>query len=385
MYAITNAKILTISGSVIENGIVLIKDGKIAFVGKQKECQEPLDSYKVIDGGGRLVTPGIIDAHTHLGIDEEGIGWEGDDYNESSESVTPHMRAIDGINPYDRGFHDAVQAGITSVQVMPGSANVIGGLMACIKVKPNRTVEELIIRNPSGLKIALGENPKKFHGKNGRAPQTRMGVAALLREQFSKARTYIEKRENGKCDFDLRMEALALALKKEIPVRAHAHRADDIMTAVRIAKEFDLNLSIEHATDGRKVAKYLADAGVLVSVGPTLSSKSKVELKDSSWETYRVMAEEGIDFAMITDHPVIPIQDLLTSANKAVKAGLSEEIAWRSLTINPATNLGLQNRIGSIEVGKDADIVIWDNDPIMKNGQALVTFVDGEIIYQSAK
>jgi imidazolonepropionase-like amidohydrolase len=181
------------------------------------------------------------------------------------------------------------------------------------------------------------------------------------------------------------MEAIALAITKTIPVRAHTHRADDIMTAIRIAKEFNLDLSIEHATEGHKVAKLLANSGVYVSVGPTLSSRSKVELNEIGWDTYRILAEEGIEFAMITDHPVIPIQDLITSANKAVKAGLDEETAWRSLTINPAINLGLQDRVGSIEVGKDADLVIWDKDPIMKNGQAKITFVDGEMIYQSAK
>jgi imidazolonepropionase-like amidohydrolase len=380
--AIINGYILTMTGDAIERGTILINHGKILEVGAAEEFTVPLES-KIIDAGGRLVTPGLIDVHTHIGIDEEGIGWEGDDYNESSETVTPHVRAIDGINPFDLGFIDAARSGVTTVQVLPGSANVIGGLMCCLKVKPGAIVEEMVVLHPSGLKIAFGENPKKFHGKQGRAPQTRMGVAALLREHFVKARNYMNKKQSGCVVMDLRMEALVLALNRKIPVRAHAHRADDIMTAIRIAQEFQLDLSIEHATEGHKIAKHIAASGASVSIGPTLSSRSKVELRDKDWSTYRVLEQENIPFAITTDHPVLPIEHLITSAGLAVKAGLSETAAWYALTRHAAKHLGLHNRIGLIEAGKDADLVIWSNHPLTGHAESLMTMVEGQITHSA--
>jgi imidazolonepropionase-like amidohydrolase len=385
MIAIINGYVMTMNDITFTQGTILIDKGKVIAVGMSGDIPIPND-VQVIDVQGQLVSPGLIDVHTHIGIDEEGIGWEGDDYNESSEPVTPHVRAMDGINPFDQGFSDAAGAGVTTVQVLPGSANVIGGLMCCLKVKPGSIVEEMLILHPSGLKIAFGENPKKLHGKAGRAPQTRMGIAALLREELIKAKNYLLKRAEGRdVDFDLRMEALVLALKKEIPVRAHAHRADDIITAIRIAKEFDLDLSIEHTTEGHKIAKHLKTPGVSIAVGPTLSSRSKVELKNKDWQTYAVLAKENIPFAISTDHPVLPIEHLPTSAGLAMKAGLEEEEAWKSITINAARHLRLDHRVGSIQVGKDADLVVWSSHPLTSHGEALITMVEGEITHQSPR
>lgn len=380
MTFIINANIQTMADKTFHNGVIQIRDGKIVFIGEQHVIPE---GAPIIDAKGALVTPGLIDVHTHIGIDEEGVGWEGDDFNETSEAVTPHVRALDGMNSFDQGFFDAARSGVTAIQVLPGSANVIGGLTASLKVKIGRTADELVIQNPSGLKIAFGENPKRIHGKAGKAPVTRMGVASLLRDQLVKAQTYMEKREKGQCDRDLRLEALTLVLKREIPVRAHTHRADDIMTAIRIAKEFNLKLSIEHATEGHKVAQQLAASGVSVTIGPTLSSRSKVELKEIGWETYKVLSDVGIEFAMITDHPIIPINYLTTSARMAIREGLDEMAAWRSLTINPATIVGVQERLGTLEVGKDADLVIWEDNPITSDGRPYLTMVDGDITYES--
>jgi imidazolonepropionase-like amidohydrolase len=380
VFIIKNARIHTITNGEIENGMVVIEGGKISYVGDENAALLANRDAHVVDADRKLLTPGLIDAHTHLGIDEEGIGWEGADFNETSEAVTPHMRAIDGINPFEEGFIDAVKSGITTVQVLPGSANVIGGLTTTIKVKPGQAVDDIVIHEIAGLKIAFGENPKKLHGQKGRAPVTRMGVAALLREQFTKAINYERKRKVNPDDVDLRMEALCLALRREIPVRAHAHRADDILTAIRIAKEFNLDLSVEHTTEGHKIVDQLVRANVKLTVGPTLSSRSKVELRELDWNTYHLLAEKGLPFALITDHPVIPIGHILTSAALAVKHGLPVEKAWESITINAAKVLNIEHQVGSIEAGKDADLVLWDDNPITKHGKAVMTIIDGEII-----
>ncbi|KHE66798.1 amidohydrolase family protein, partial [Halobacillus sp. BBL2006] len=271
------------------------------------------------------------------------------------------------------------QAGITTAQVLPGSANVIGGLTTVVKAKPDSVVEDMIVKEEAGLKMALGENPKKFHGQQGRAPVTRMGVAALIRESFVKAAHYLESAQPR----DLRLEAIGKVLERKLPLCVHAHRADDIMTAIRIANEFEIDLHVEHVTEGHKIAHHLEKykERYKFSIGPTLSSRKKVELGNISWETYSKLDQQGIPFAIITDHPVIPIGQLQTSAQLAVKAGLDENVALEGVTIRAAEVLGLEDRLGSIEVGKDADLVLWDKHPIKESGRAVMTFVDGEVVY----
>ncbi|ARI76437.1 amidohydrolase [Halobacillus mangrovi] len=378
MLAIQNVTIIPVTGPPINHATLIIENGKVKFFGNGSidvsGCEE------IINGEEKILTPGWIDAHTHLGIDEEGYGWEGADFNETSEAMTPHLRAIDGVNPCDQGFVDAIQAGITTAQVLPGSANVIGGLTAVVKVKPSAVVENMVMKEEAGLKMALGENPKKFHGQQGRAPVTRMGVAAMIRESFVKASHYLETDQPR----NLRLEAIGKVLERKLPLCVHAHRADDIMTAIRIANEFEIDLHVEHVTEGHKIAQHLKKykERYKFSVGPTLSSRKKVELGNISWETYSTLDEHGVPFAIITDHPVIPIGQLQTSTQLAVKAGLDGNVALEGVTIRAAEVLGVADRIGSIEVGKDADFVLWDKHPIKENGRAVMTFVDGEMVYK---
>nr|WP_048600665.1 amidohydrolase [Rubeoparvulum massiliense] len=376
------AVVKTITHGDLEEATVLIDQGKILMVGHNLEIPE---GTEIIDAKGGIVTPGIIDVHTHVGLFTEGAGESGVDGNEMTEASTPHVRAIDGINPDDLAFEDARKGGVTTVQIMPGSANVIGGEMAVLKTV-GTTVEEMMVKAPSALKVAFGENPKRVYGKKGKMPMTRMGVAAVLREQLYKARTYIEKKkraqENGDYfEYDLRMEVLTQVVEGKIPMRAHAHRADDMMTAIRIAEEFSLHLTLEHGTEGHKIAKILGEKGVPVAVGPTMSSRSKVELANRSWQTLTALADAGVPISITTDHPVVGIEYLPVTAAIAVREGLSEKVAWEAITINAARHIGIADRVGSIEVGKDADFVIWDGDPFDFRTHVVETMINGEIVY----
>ena len=381
MKAIINGKVYTMAGEVLEKGIVLIEDGKIKAVGTDIDVPE---NAEVIDAEGKIVTPGIIDAHTHVGIGEEGIGWEGSDYNEVSDPVTPHLRAIDAINPEDEGFKDAIKGGITTVMTGPGSANVIGGENLVMKTH-GRTVEDMLIYTPSGLKGAFGENPKRVYGQRSvpKLPGTRMGTAAVMRKALVDAQNYINQiekaEEEGKpAERDLAKESLARLIKKEIPLRAHAHRADDILTILRIAKEFDIDVTLEHCTEGHKIADKIAEAGVPAVVGPSLTARSKYELKDKTFKTPGVLTEAGVKVALMTDHPVIPVNYLPICAGLAVRQGMKEIDALKAITINAAEILGVADKVGSLEEGKDADVVIFDGHPLETMTKVTTVLVNGE-------
>lgn len=384
MLLLKNGKIYTMAGEIIENGSILINEGKIVEVGK--DIIAPLDA-EVVDLEGRMVTPGFIDAHCHLGMWEEGIGFEGDDGNEAVDPVTPQLRAIDGINPMDISFQEAYEGGVTTAVTGPGSANVIGGTFVAIKTYGNR-VDNMIIKNPVAMKIAFGENPKRVYNSQRKSPTTRMATAAILRETLFKAKTYLEKKERAEDpskmpDYDIKMEALIPVLKKEIPLKAHAHRADDIFTALRIAKEFDVDITLDHCTEGHLIADELAKEGKPALVGPTFGNRSKYELKNKSFDTPRILVEAGVKVAIITDSPVIPLQHLGLCAGLAHNAGLDEIEALKAITINPAEIVGLADRIGSIEVGKDADIAIFDGNPIKDlDCKTYMTIIDGKIVYK---
>lgn len=381
MLFIQNAHILPIVGEELENGRLLIENGKIAAIGAELTAPQ---SAEVIDAGGRLVTPGCIDAHCHVGLDDEAMRWEGDDYNEMVDPLTPQMRAVDSINPLDEGLSEALQGGVTCACTGPGSANVVGGTFAVIKLHGKR-VDKMILKSPAAMKCAFGENPKGCYGqKGGKAPMTRMGTAALLRELLFKTVRYREDKATGKEPaFDMKLEAMLPVISGEIPLKCHCHRADDILTAVRIANEFGLRATLDHCTDGELIADELAEEGFPVLIGPSLGHKSKVELANKSFTTPGVLHRAGLSVSIITDAPVIPLRYLPMCAGLAVNSGLDRSEAWRAITVNPAKALGVDGRVGSLEPGKDADVVVWTADPLASiGGEAYVTIVNGEVVWR---
>jgi imidazolonepropionase-like amidohydrolase len=384
LLAITNARVLTITMGTVEKGMVLVDAGKIVAVGGQ-DLAIPAGA-EVIDAQGRMLTPGIIDAHAHVSIWEEGLGWEGDDVNELTDPLTPHVRAIDAINPDELGLKDAVKGGITAIWSAPGSGNIIGGQGVTMKTY-GKIADEMIL-NTLGLKAALGENPKRVYGSQKKAPSTRMGSAAILREAFVKAQNYMRKLEKGQKDpdkapeRDIRLEPIVSVLKGEQYLRMHAHRADDIMTAIRVSEEFSFKVSIEHCTEGHKIPDELARRNIPVVIGPTLGARSKIELRDKTFKTPGICAKAGVKISLMTDHPVIPVQYLPLCAGFAVKEGLAEDEAFKAITINPAELLGVSSRLGSIEPGKDADLVLWNGHPMEVKGCVEMTMVDGRVVYR---
>ena len=380
MILIKNGRVFTMTGDIIENGSILIKDGKIDQVGLDINSPE---GVQVIDAGGRMVLPGFVEAHCHLGLQEDAIGFEGADINEMVEPVTPELRAIDGINPMDRTLEEAYQGGVTTAVTGPGSANVIGGQAIAIKTFGHR-VDDMVVKDPAAMKVAFGENPKRVYREQKKSPITRMSTAAILREYLFKTKAYMAKKEDEtNKDFDFKLEALIPVLKKEIPIKAHAHRADDIFTALRIAKEFDIDITLDHCTEGHLIADDLAKEGKPAIVGPSMGHRSKFELKNSSFETPKVLSEKGVKFAITTDSPVIPLQHLSLCAGLAVKGGLDEMEAFKAITIYPAEITGIDHRVGSIEAGKDADIVIFDGNPIKDvDFETFMTIIDGKIVYK---
>lgn len=384
MLAIKNVKIYTISNGIIPGTVVIDEQGKIAAVG---DVEIPRGA-EVIDGTGKVLMPGMIEPHGHAGVYEESLGWEGSDGNEMTDPITPHLRALDAINPHEEGIREALEHGVTAMCVLPGSANVVGGQGVVVHMYGN-TVEEMIIKEAGGLKIAFGENPKRVYSGQKKTPATRMATAAILRENLVKAQNYLAKLEKAQEDpekvpeRDLKMEILGRALKREIPVRAHAHRADDIMTALRIAKEFNLDVSIEHCTEGHKIVEELKEADVWAIVGPTISNRSKVELKELSFNTLKVLHEAGIPVAITMDHPVVPVGYMPTAAAHAVKAGLPYEEALKAITLNPAKILGIDADYGSIEVGKMADLVLWSGDPLDVQSKVEKVLIHGRIVHRA--
>ena len=380
MLFIKNGYVKTMAGEDIENGCLLIgDDGKIVAVGANIEAPA---GAEVIDAEGRLVTPGCVEAHCHIGLHNEAVRWEGLDINEIVDPLSPHLRAIDAIYPQDEAFALAVQGGVTSACTGPGSANVVGGTFTAIKLTGNR-VDKMIIKDPVAMKCAFGENPKGCYGGAKKSPMTRMATAALLREILFKARNYMNAKGTDKePTFDMKMEAMIPVLKGEIPLKAHAHRADDILTSIRIAREFGVKLTLDHCTDGAIIADELAEEGYPAFVGPTFGNKSKVELKNKSFETPAALHNAGVPISIITDAPVIPLQYLPMCAALAVNGGLDVEEAWRAITINPANQTGIGDRVGSLEVGKDGDVVIWTANPMSNVGaESYVTVIDGKIAY----
>ncbi len=362
----------------IEDAVLLIEQDRITGIGRDLEIP---DRAEVYDYSDRIITPGLIDAHTHLGIGEEGLGWEGADYNEMTSPITPELRAVDAINPEDQGIKDAREHGITTVMAGPGSANVIGG--ECLALKTGgRLVDEMIVKNPVGIKAAFGENPKRVYKEKNQSPSTRMAVAALLRKTFVETENYLNKKKSKKDDEpferDLKYEALIPVLQGELPLKTHAHRADDIMTALRIAREFSLKLTVEHCTEGHKIAEELAEARVPAIVGPSMTTRSKVEVRERDFKTAAVLAEAGVTVAIMSDHPVVPVHNLTLYAALAAKAGLPRDEAFKAITINPARILGIADRVGSLEEGKDADLVVFSDDPFQVTAEVEAVFISGE-------
>ncbi len=387
MLLVRNARLYTVASGVIERGSILIENGLIAAVGPAVTAPA---GVRVLDATGLTVTPGLIDAHSHLGVTEQGIGAEGSDGNEMTEPATPQMRAIDGINPHEEGFREAIQAGITAAWVTPGSANVIGGMAATVRTH-GHTVDEMLLLEYSGLKAALGENPKRVHSQKGKL-MTRMGNAAAFREWFYKAKTYMRKQDAGRLkgeetEFDLKLEPLVSVLRGQVPVRIHAHRHDDIMTAIRLCNEFAVRFTIEHCTEGHKlVAELRAQPNLVgVTVGPTMSARSKVELVDKTWATAGVLAAAGIRVALTTDHPVVPVQYLPVAAGYAMKNGMDPDQALRAVTLSAAELCGVGDRIGSIEPGKDADLAIFTGDPFVIETETAATIVRGQVVYRNSR
>ena len=383
MLLITNAHLKPITSPDIACGQLLIDGGRIVAMGETVDAPA---GCEVFDAKGSLVTPGFIDAHTHIGLHEEAIRWEGADYNEMSNPVTPEMRAIDAINPNDEAFDVALRSGVTTAITGPGSANVIGGTFCALKLHGDN-VDDMVIRPAVAMKIAMGENPKGCYGQNGKKlPITRMGVAALLRGTLAKAKKYAadidEAEKEGKAKpFDFQLEAMLPVIRREIPLKAHAHRADDILTVLRVCREFDVDVTLDHVTEGHLIVDKLVDAGKPVLVGPSLGSKSKFELKEKSFATPGILNKAGLEVCIITDAPVIPLNYLPLCAGLAIREGLDEEAAWRAITINPAKVAGIADRVGSLEVGKDADIAVWCGDPLRDiQARTVQVFVDGEAV-----
>ena len=386
MIYIIGGKILTMAGDIWEKGYLCIEDGKIKEVGPMENgAPFPLpekEEITVINASGCLVMPGLIEAHCHVGITEEKKGMEGDDCNETVNPITPYLRALDAINPMDAAFADAVRAGITSAMIGPGSANVVGGTFVFVKTF-GRCIDEMVVLSPAAMKVAFGENPKVNYSDQGKSPATRMAIAAMLREELFKAQRYYEKKCAGmkRDEEDFRLEPWTAVFEKKIPLKAHVHRADDIQTAIRIAKEFDLDMTLDHCSEGHLIVEKVKESGFPAIVGPDLTSRNKIEVQNMAFKTAGILNGAGIQTAITTDHPVSLIQSLPVCAGFAVKAGMEEMEALKSITIYPAKICRVDHRVGSLEPGKDADIAIFDTSPLKVEARTICTLIDGRIVY----
>lgn len=400
MIAVTNGKVYTITQGTLEYGTVLVENGRIVAVGDRVQIPEGAQVY---DATGKIVMPGLIDAHCHVGILADGVGRASDDSNECTDPVTPHLRALDAINPDDLVFQDMVESGVTTVLTGPGSGNLFGGQWVCLKTVPKSSVEEMVLLEPAGIKMALGENPKRAHGSNNRMPSTRMGSAALIRSALVQARNYMKQWTHYEVERsayqtqvdageknlhapkeperDLKLEVLTKLLRRETKARVHAHRADDMLTAIRIAEEFNLDLTLEHATEGHKIAKILAEKGIPVTAGPVfLFFRTKYETRNLTARNPGVMAHAGVKVAIQTD-ATWAVRYLTINAALAVREGMREEDALRAITINAAEIIGVDDRVGSLEAGKDADVVVFSGHPFEYKSVPEMVMVDGDIVY----
>jgi imidazolonepropionase-like amidohydrolase len=382
--AITGGYVVPVDGGPVDGGTVLIRDGKIAAVGAAADV-EVADGVTEVDASGCWVLPGFIESHAHVGVHEDGEAWAGNDTNEMTDPNGARFRAMDGINPADVGFVDALSGGVTSSVVKPGSGNPIGGQTVAIK-NWGRTVDEMIFRESVSVKSALGENPKRVYGDKGKTPSTRLGVAAVMREAFVAADNYRTKRADtlDKGDpfaRDLGLETLVRVLEGELLWDQHTHRADDIATAIRLSEEFGYRLVVNHGTEGHLVADLLAEKNIPVIFGPMFTSRVKVELRNRTMRAAGIMAKAGVKLAITTDHPVVPIHFLVHQATLAVKEGLDRQTALRALTVNPAEILRLEDQVGSLKPGLDGDVVIWSGDPLDVMSRALRVFIRGQEVY----
>lgn len=402
MIAIVNGKVFTMSEmGVLEKGTVLLEGGHIVAVGEYVDIPEDAEVY---DAAGKVVMPGMIDAHCHSGIFAEGVGGFHSDGNEVSDPITPHLRALDAVHPEDQAFDDIIKAGVTTILTGPGSANLIGGQWICIKTAKRKTINEMILLEPAGMKMALGENPKRVYGSMQKMPTTRMGNAATMRDAFVKAQNYLEKWQRYEDDLaeyevkakkgedakkptlperDLKMEALGKVLKRELKAHVHAHRADDMMTAIRIAEEFNLDLILEHATEGYKIADVLAEKKIPVTAGPIFLNREKYELKNINPANPGIMAKAGVKVAIQTD-AMSTVKYITFDAALAVREGMPEEEALKAITIHSAEIIGVEKRVGSLEPGKDADVVIFSGHPFDYHSVVEMVLVNGQVEYQRA-
>lgn len=386
MLVLKNGNVMTMAGPAFV-GDVAIENGKIVAVGQSLSYSDA----EVRDVTGMTVMPGIVDPHCHIGMWEDAMGFEGADGNECTNPITPELRAIDAINPYDRCFEEAAAGGVTTCVTGPGSANVIGGQFVAIKTYGD-SVEDMVLRFPVAVKAAFGENPKRVYNGKNQTSSTRMATAALMRKALVEAQEYNEKLEKGKADPEkmpernLGKEILARVIRRELPMKIHAHRADDILTAIRICREFKLRYTLDHCTEGYLITDKLKEAlgedceGIIV--GPLLTDRSKIELKNLSFKAPKVLEQAGIEYAMMTDHPVTPEQYLPICTAVAVREGASEEGALKAITINAAKITGIADRVGSIEVGKDADIAVFSGHPFDFRSRCVLTLVNGKVAHE---